>query len=199
MARRPCGTVTPGEVCCVTTPVGLARLSGKFDVAQFFVDVPSDDGSSADEPPPPPRRRRATVGQGDDPPSPSAIQSLKYPDEARDLWVRYVPPAGQADTVQGELMRAVEKLRDEAQRNGNQNWDSGHVILAEYLRDTLTMSGLFDAMAAGEIRGDVGRLLDYEYPQTADEPFDRLTDRIVEWALAHPQPVPHPPNPLLKR
>jgi hypothetical protein len=28
---------------------------------------------------------------------------------------------GLADTVQGELLRAVEKLRDEAQRNGNVN------------------------------------------------------------------------------
>jgi hypothetical protein len=36
-----------------------------------------------------------------------------------------------------------EKLSDEAHRNGNMNWDEGHVILAEYLRDTLVGSGLF--------------------------------------------------------
>ena len=34
-----------------------------------------------------------------------------YEDEARAIWKEFAPPSGQADTVQGELMRAVEKLR----------------------------------------------------------------------------------------
>ena len=39
---------------------------------------------------------------------------VKYQQEARSLWQTSVPPRGQAATVQGELLRAVEKLRDEA-------------------------------------------------------------------------------------
>jgi hypothetical protein len=101
--------------------------------------------------------------------------------------------------VQGELIRAIEKLRDEARRNGNVNWDEGHVILAEYVRDTLLRSGLFDELATEEIGRDVARLLDAEYPETSDEPFDRLVDRAVEWAQAHPDPVPHTHNPALHR
>src|SRR5712691_7439306 len=62
---------------------------------------------------------------------------VRYLTEARALWKTYVPKIGQADTVQGELVRAVEKLRDEALRNGNVNWSKGHVILAEFVRDTL--------------------------------------------------------------
>ena len=100
---------------------------------------------------------------------------------------------------QTPLIRAIEKLRDEAQRNGNVNWDEGHVILAEFVRDTLLQSGLYDEPAIEEIRRDIARVLDEDYPETSDEPFDRLADRAVEWARAHPEPVPHPRNPALRR
>ena len=124
---------------------------------------------------------------------------MKYPAEAQALWRNYVPKSGQADTVQGELIRAVEKLRDEANRNGNVNWDDGHVILANFVRDTLIASGQFDAIARAEIDRDVARLLDFERPETSAEPFDRLTDRIVEWSRSHPQPVEGAHNPRLFR
>lgn len=124
---------------------------------------------------------------------------MKYQDEAGALWRAYVPPRGQAATVQGELIRAVEKLRDEAQRNGNINWDAGFVILAKYLRRTLGESGTFSASELGEINADVTRLLDFEEPETSDEPFDRLTDRVVQWSRVHQDPVPHRMNPELRR
>ena len=72
--------------------------------------------------------------------------------------------SGQADTVQGELIRAVERLRDEAYRNGNVDWGDGHVILVE------------------------------DPPEESDGPYDRLTDRVVEWSRAHPEPVPREPT-----
>jgi hypothetical protein len=122
---------------------------------------------------------------------------VKYHQKAGVLWRTYVPRRGQADTVQGELLRAVEKLRDEAQRNGNVNWGEGHVMLAEYLRETLTSSGVFAEATVHEIGHDVDRLLQYEVPETSDEPYDRLADRVVEWSRAHPEPAPREPNPEL--
>jgi hypothetical protein len=124
---------------------------------------------------------------------------MGYVEEAGTLWRRYVPSRGQADTVQGELIRAVEKLRDEAQRNGNINWDEGHAILAEYLRSTLIGSGLFDGDAGEQIEADVARLREYEHPASSDELYDRLTERVVEWSRAHPDPVPREPDPRLHR
>ena len=123
---------------------------------------------------------------------------MEYFEEARSLWLRYVPARGQADTVQGELLRAVEKLRDEAQRNGNLNWRGDHVILARYIRDQLIGSGSFTGAAASEIEQDVGRLLDVEHPETSDETYDRLSGRIVEWSRAHPDPVPRVHDPALR-
>jgi hypothetical protein len=124
---------------------------------------------------------------------------VEYFEEARSLWLQYVPARGQAETVQGELIRAVEKLRDEAQRNGNLNWRGDHVILARYIRDQLVGSGIFTGAAASEIEQDVGRLLDAELPETSDETYDRLSDRIVEWSRAHPDPVPRVHDPALRR
>ena len=122
---------------------------------------------------------------------------VKYPQEARSLWRTSVPRSGQAATVQGELLRAVEKLRDEAQRNGNINWNGGYETLIAYLRDNLLGSALFDQTAAEEMESDLDRLSRFEFPETSDAPYDRLADRVIEWCHAHPEPVPHTRNPDL--
>jgi hypothetical protein len=54
---------------------------------------------------------------------------MDYLKEGKDIWSQFVPKSGQALTVQGELLRAVEKMRDEAVRNDNGNWDRGFEIL----------------------------------------------------------------------
>jgi hypothetical protein len=126
---------------------------------------------------------------------PAYPDRVKYPEEARSLWQASVPHSGQAATVQGELLRAVEKLRDEAQRNGNINWNDGHQALIAYLQDTLLGSALLDQAEAQEIETDLDRLSRYEYPESSDAPYDRLADRVIEWCRAHPKPLPHMPNP----
>jgi hypothetical protein len=97
--------------------------------------------------------------------------------------------------VQGELLRAVEKLRDEAQRNGNLHWGSGHETFIAYLQENLIGSAPFDQTAAQEIEADLDRLAKFEYPESSEAPYDRLTDRVIEWCHAHPEPMPHTRNP----
>jgi hypothetical protein len=131
---------------------------------------------------------------------PSFEESMKYFAEAKKIWDVYVPKNGQADTVQGELIRAIEKLRDEAQRNANGNWDKGHEFLCSFVRDTLcTSNSAFDSDTAIRIRTDIARIEDYEHPYLEDDIYDRLTDWVVEWCHVHPQPVPHEHNPDLLR
>jgi hypothetical protein len=124
---------------------------------------------------------------------------MKYFKEATYLWETFVPSRGQADTVQGELIRAIEKLRDEARRNGNMNWDKGHEILANYIKNVLTGSDVFTPTAKDEISADIGELLDFNDPKTEEEIYDRISDRIVEWYLEHREPIPHKNNPDLWR
>jgi prepilin-type processing-associated H-X9-DG protein len=123
---------------------------------------------------------------------------MRYAEEARTLWQTHVPARGQAATVQGELIRAVEKVRDEAQRNGNVNWCDGHALLVGFVRHTLLTSGPFSAAVVAEIERDTGRLLDFEHPETSDEPYDRLSDRVVEWSREHPDPLPRELNPSVR-
>jgi hypothetical protein len=123
----------------------------------------------------------------------------EYFETAKFIWKTYVPKSGQADTVQGELLRAVEKLRDEAQRNGNINWDEGHEILAHYIETILGDWEEFTPAEVAEIKADVARLVDFEHPYTEDDIYDRLTARIVQWYLKNPDPIPHIYNHYLKR
>ncbi|MEU0570855.1 hypothetical protein ABZ297_36425 [Nonomuraea sp. NPDC005983] len=128
-----------------------------------------------------------------------AAMDASYAADARRIWQTHVPRRGQADSVQGELLRAVEKLRDEAQRNGNIDWDEHHERLLAYLRETLTRSGLFTEETLAELAMDLDRLADFERPLTNDAPFDRITYRVVDWCRAQPEPVRHEPDPHLQR
>ncbi|WP_188195488.1 hypothetical protein [Nonomuraea sp. SYSU D8015] len=123
----------------------------------------------------------------------------QYAADARHIWKTYVPPRGQADTVQGELLRAVEKLRDEAQRNGNVSWDEHHERLLAYLSERLMGSESFDAETSRQLLADLRRLVDFERPCVDDEPFDRITYRVVDWCRTHPESVPHEHDPELRR
>jgi hypothetical protein len=123
----------------------------------------------------------------------------EYRELGRRVWETYVPKRGQAVTVQGELLRANEKLRDESQRNGNTNWDEGHEILAKFLLDTLTESPVVNDQAKAQLRSDIDRLLDFEHPYTEDDLFDRIERALLDWCAAHPDPVPRASNPALHR
>jgi hypothetical protein len=170
------------------TPVDAARLIGNFDVAQYFADLPDIA---------PTERSMTAVTAG--PADASLPTGMRHFDEARQLWHTAVPRSGQADTVQGELLRAVDNLRDEAQRNGNQNWDPGFELLLDYLRTHLLDGQTLSDDERTEINTDLALIANYDYPQTGDDIYDRLTDRVVEWTHAHPDPIRHEHNPNLRR
>jgi hypothetical protein len=124
--------------------------------------------------------------------------AVRYLDEAKAIWQTQVPERGQAATVQGELLRAVEKLRDEARRNGNVNWGDGHERLRSYIQRHLSEPGILPSDEQTTLRSDLDRLADYERPETDDSVYDRISDGVVLWARAHPEPVPHQHDPALR-
>ena len=118
---------------------------------------------------------------------------------ARWIWRNAVPKSGQSSTIQGELLRAVEKLSWEAQNNGNINWDSGFVILLDFLESTLCDEpGVADDVKES-LREDLGVLRNYEYPCTEEGLYDRLTEAVVAYCRLHPRLIPKPANPSLHR
>jgi hypothetical protein len=102
-------------------------------------------------------------------------------EEAKHIWQAYVPKRGQAETVQGELLRAVEKLRDEAIRNGNCNRDEGFDLLVAYLADHLLDPAVYSAETVVQTGSALQRLRDYDYPYLEDDLYDELGDRVVEY------------------
>lgn len=123
-------------------------------------------------------------------------RAMTHSDEADRLWDTYVPQRGQAETQQGEMIRAVERLSSEAYRNGYQNFDEHFERLGTYLKRNLLAHDGFSDDARREIEADMALVLDAEHPPE-EEVFDRLRDRVVEWARAHPDPIPHEHDPEL--
>lgn len=122
----------------------------------------------------------------------------EYFKKAKRIWTNFVPRSGQAETVQGELLRAIEKLRDEAQRNGNINFNpSCHLILIAYLRNYLLDSALFDQNHLESITADLNRLEEENFPYLEDDLYDRINDRIVDWFEKNPEGLAHTNNPNL--
>ena len=123
---------------------------------------------------------------------------MRYEEEAKQIWKSFVPKSGQAETVQGELLRAVEKLRDEALRNGNGNWDEGFEMLLTYLKIKLTDNRVYSEESIGEIKRFLIRLKDFDNPYLEDDLYDKLGERVVEYFKFYGS-QPHKKNPVLHR
>lgn len=133
----------------------------------------------------------------------------------KSIWHNYVPKRGQATCLQGELLRGVEKIRDEAQRNGNINWDDRFDDLVDYLKVLFAQQKCLThfeqqqiklilshfkacghyscAYRKGEITDN-----DFRIEQMAvvdDNLYDRLTDYVAQINLANDsQPIAYQPN-----
>ena len=126
-------------------------------------------------------------------------RAMKHLDEAKTLWAEIVPKSGQAKTQQGEMLRASEKLRDSWFREGNGYWDKDYEHFVAYLREHLTAEESFSADQKRQVNEDLDTIADHESGEMAEEHFDRLTDLVVEWIHAHPEPVTHEEIPDLER
>jgi hypothetical protein len=129
----------------------------------------------------------------------------RYQKEAKQLWKKLVPESGQADTVQGELIRCITRLGSESYRNGNANWDKGFKLMAKFLAKHLC-DGTFAKKRTEQIEADVKLVIEAgkdesndAYVHEKNDSYTRLTDRVVEWCQKHPEPIAHVQNPKLKR
>lgn len=118
---------------------------------------------------------------------------------ARWIWKHLVPKSGQATTVQGELLRAVEKLRWEAQSNGNINWDDRFVMLVEYLASTLLSEPAFTVAEKVQLKEDMDRLLAFELPDVVGDRYDQITESKEELVRLLADKLPYVDDDLYDR
>ncbi len=129
----------------------------------------------------------------------------------RWIWRHLVPPGGAASTIQGELLRAIERLRTEAQDNGNVNWDEQYALFVAYLEQHLAGEAGFSLAVRREIRTDLARLRvddsgqegdalsEENSPYVDDDLYDRISGHIVSYCRLHPALVPHVRDPRQDR
>ena len=111
------------------------------------------------------------------------------------IWKNQVPRSGQSLSVQGELLRAVEKLRYEAQSNGNINWDANFEKLIDFLHQNLVKRSTLPDEMKLSILADLSRLRnflpvdkledhsqDHLLPYIQDDLYNRLTSGVVEFS-----------------
>jgi hypothetical protein len=158
------------------------------------------------------RQRRSARGPAlpsVDMPADQRIPADRSADEiARWIWKNLVPRSGEALTVQGELLRAVEKLRWEAQNNGNINWNEEFEKLIQYLhRHLVQRSTLPDDMKLS-ILADLARLDNFRpvdqledpsqndsLPYIDDDLYDRLTVGVVAFSRLNTLLIPREADP----
>ncbi len=68
---------------------------------------------------------------------------MRYGKQCKMIQESYVPKSGAAEVLQGELLRELEKLRYEAQNNGNVNWDDDYDYFCDFIKDTLCSKAYF--------------------------------------------------------
>jgi len=124
---------------------------------------------------------------------------VKYFEEAKNIWKNYVPKSGQSEIVEGELIRAIEKLRYEAQNNGNGNWDEGFELFCQYIWDILNDDKVFEKDVLHEIRTDIDTINNSDVPYFEDDLYDRITDHVIEWSIAHKGPIKRTKDPKQHR
>ena len=115
---------------------------------------------------------------------------------AQWVWENLVPRSGQADSVQGEVLRAIEKLAWEAQKNGNINWDVGFEKLVSFLKEVFLAESSFTERTKKSIETDLSRLENFIFPTELenreqahllpcvdDALYDRLEGYLVEFCI----------------
>lgn len=133
-------------------------------------------------------------------------QALHF-ETCKRIWKELVPKSGQADSLQGELLRQAEKLRNEAMDNGNLNWDNNFEWFCDFISETLRKSNLFEKKQmetiagaldyikkcgmyayqynTGEISDDDANPMLFAYAE--DDLYDYVEDAIAVFAEANPQ------------
>lgn len=76
-----------------------------------------------------------------------------YANELNEIWERFIPKKGAATSLQGEMLRELEKMQFEIQDNGMINWDEDYDYFCDFLTKNLKeVSGLTDEQRVTALR-----------------------------------------------
>lgn len=127
-------------------------------------------------------------------------------DRVSDLWKKLVPKEGEAETIQGEMVRAIGRIKGDYYKNGFGNWYSYYYDLSQFLAVHLADESTFNPFTVNILRADIRALhacglrcmhmddLEQTFLDSIndeEEIFLRLDAAIVVWCERHPEPIPY--------
>lgn len=131
--------------------------------------------------------------------------------ECRYIWKNYVSDKGTSFCLQGELLRELELLRQEAQQRGNINWDEDYDFFCEFIKEEICEQSIYSkeeknitTMIMDEIRKYGRYAWDYyngKIPQDqvdyrklayiANDLYDMVADMIGKMQAIIDTPIPY--------
>ena len=126
----------------------------------------------------------------------------KHFEQCKFIWKNYVPNDGQSNVLQGELLRAVEKLRYEAQNNGNINWDDNFEYFCDFLQKTLCEQNIYTDEEKEKFKLILKFLKNSGIENTVyvyDNLYDILADAVGKFFECYPEPILYEINPSIYR
>ena len=123
------------------------------------------------------------VRQVHDGKSPIRPKLKTWPEQHHELWELLVPSGGQAETVQGEVIRISGRISDEMERNGGANWDDDYAKMADTFLSLMESGVGLSPVELNEIRLII-RDLKKGYAET-----NRMAELAVKWVIQNPDPI----------
>lgn len=125
------------------------------------------------------------------------------------LWEKLVPKEGEAETIQGEMVRAIGRMQGDYYRNGFGNWYSYYYDLSRFLAAHLADEATFKPFTVNVIQSDIRALhscglrcmysgdLERTFLDSIndmEEVFLRIDAAIAVWCERHPELIPYKPS-----
>ena len=110
-------------------------------------------------------------------------RSYGWKKEQGRLWRELVPADGQAETLQGELIRIAGKLTDQAYRNGNMNWDADHERMWRFIGEKISSDPIFSSAEQALIRDKIEEIIrDEASPDLSADgsPYYIISEKVVD-------------------
>lgn len=111
------------------------------------------------------------------------VKSTTWQEQHKELWDMLVPKKEHANTIQGELIRAIGKIEYELLDNGAINWDDEYQKMANSIGIYLSKGNPLSS----ELQQEALDLANSINRDTEEKQLYRLNELIVKWILNNPE------------
>lgn len=125
---------------------------------------------------------RRTIHNGT---TPISVKGKRWQEQYDELWNMLVPGKGKAQTIQGEMIRIVGRVTHEILDNGGINWNDDYRDMLHTLSEFLNQNKEMET----ELIEEAICITKHITVSTDKNTLYRLTEIIVKWVLANPEPI----------